>query len=148
MWSAGFTNPNQQWRALRFGFHTVGRYRLVGSPSWFLVCWNCGGMKGCLIRGWDLDFPVGGATSTLAGGATLAARWLHEPQPISNQPVGLGFPYRCGAVSTWDPRFRARGVGLVEMWKNFDSGMGVYYPWVRQDLGVVRRGYSRCVLAP
>ena len=105
-------------------------------------------MKGCLIRGWDLNFPVGGATSTLAGGATLAARWLHEPQPISNQPVGLGFPHRCGAVSTWDPRFRARGVGLVEMWKNFDSGMGVYYPWVRQDLGVVRRGYSRCVLAP
>ena len=32
----------------------------------------------------------------MARGATLAARWLHEPQPISNQPVGLGFPHRAG----------------------------------------------------
>ena len=76
--------------------HCVGRYRLVGSPSWFAVCWNCRGMKGFLIRGWDLYIPVSGATSTLDGGATLAARWLHEPQPISNQPVGLGFPHRAG----------------------------------------------------
>ena len=59
--------------------HCVGRYRLVGSPSWFAVCWNCRGMKGFLIRGWDLNITVRGATSTLDGGATLAARWLHEP---------------------------------------------------------------------
>ena len=39
------------------------------------------------------------ATSTLAGGATLAARWLHEPQPISNQPVVVGISIPCGAVS-------------------------------------------------
>ena len=32
----------------------------------------------------------------MARGATLAARWLHEPQPISNQPVGLGFPHPAG----------------------------------------------------
>ena len=50
-------------------------------------------MEGFLIRAWDLNLPVSGATSTMAGGATLAARWLHEPQPISNQPVWLGFPY-------------------------------------------------------
>ena len=74
----------------------VGRYRPVGSPSWFPVCWNCRDIEGFLIRGWDLNLPVSGATSALAGEATLAARWLHEPQPISNHPVGLGFPHTAG----------------------------------------------------
>ena len=44
----------------------------------------------------DINFPVSGATSTLAGGATLAARWIHEPQPISNQPLWLGVPHCAG----------------------------------------------------
>ena len=82
------------------GFHTVwGRYRPVGSPSWFPVCWNCRDMERFLIRGWDLNLPVRGATSTLVRGATLAARWLHEPQPISNQPVWL-VSTPCGAATT------------------------------------------------
>ena len=43
---------------------------------------------------------------------TLAARW-HEPQPISNQPVGLEFPQHAG-------RYRPRGIsvfvaGLLEL---------------------------------
>ena len=79
--------------------HWVGRYRPVGSPSWFQVCWKCRDMEGFLMRGWELNLPVSGATSTLAGGATLAARWLHEPQPISNQPVVVGISIPCGAVS-------------------------------------------------
>ena len=54
--------------------HCVGRYRSRGSSSWFSICWNCRDMEGFLIRGWDLNLPVSGATSTLAGGATLAAR--------------------------------------------------------------------------
>ena len=37
--------------------------------------------------------PGCGGTPTSTKGVTLAARWLHEPQPISNQPVGLGFPH-------------------------------------------------------
>ena len=53
-------------------------------------------MEVFLMREWDLNLPVSGASSTLAGGTTLAARWLHEPQPISNQPVWLGFPHRAG----------------------------------------------------
>ena len=53
-------------------------------------------MEGFLICGWDLVLLVCGATSTLARGATLAARRLHEPQSISNQPVRLGFPHRAG----------------------------------------------------
>ena len=53
-------------------------------------------MEEFLIRRWHLILPVSGAPSTLARGATLAARWLREPQPISHQPVGLGFPHRAG----------------------------------------------------
>ena len=53
-------------------------------------------MEEFLIQGWDLNLPVSGATSTLAGGAILAARWLHEPQPISNHLLWLGFPHRAG----------------------------------------------------
>ena len=32
----------------------------------------------------------------MARGATLATRWLQRLQPISNRPVGLGFPHRAG----------------------------------------------------
>ena len=71
----------------------VGRYQPVESPSLSPVCWNYRDMERFLIRGWDLNLPVSGTTSTLAEGATLADRWLHEPQLISNQPVGLGFPH-------------------------------------------------------
>ena len=39
---------------------------------------------------------VRGGTSTLSRGTILAARWLHELPPISNQPMGVGFPYRAG----------------------------------------------------
>ena len=52
-------------------------------------------MEGVLIRGWDLILPGCGGTSTLARGATLAVRWLHElPSTISQS--GLGFPHRAG----------------------------------------------------
>ena len=53
-------------------------------------------MERYLIWGWDLILPVCGTTSTLARGATLAAHWLHEPQPVSTEPVGLGFTHREG----------------------------------------------------
>ena len=86
----------------------MGRYRPGGSPSWFPVCRKCRDMEGFLIRGFDLNRPVSGATSALAGGATLAARWLHEPQPISNQPVWLGFPHLAGKYRPGDPRFRPK----------------------------------------
>ena len=63
-------------------------------------------MEGFLIRRWDLTLPVSGTTSTLVGGATLATRWLQQPQPISNQPVGLGFPHRA-------ERYRPGGSALL-----------------------------------
>ena len=96
MWSAGFTNPHQQWCTLSWGFHTVWG----GIDPWDNRLGSrfvgiCRDMEEFLIRGWDLNLPVSGPTSTLAGGATLAARW-HAPQPISNHPVGLGFPHLAG----------------------------------------------------
>ena len=48
------------------------------------------------MRGWELTLSGCGGASTLARGATIAARWFHEPQRISNQPVGLGFPDLAG----------------------------------------------------
>ena len=101
-----------------------------------------------LIRGWDLSLPVSGATSTLAGGATLAARWLHEPQPVTNQPVGLWFP-PCAAVSTLG--IFVFVAGLLELYsygRISHPGMGIYLPLVRRELGVGPRGNSRGVLAP
>ena len=53
-------------------------------------------MEDFQTRGWELTLSGFGGTSALARGATLAARWLHEPQSISNHPVGLGFSYPAG----------------------------------------------------
>ena len=76
-------------------------------------------MEGFLIRGWKLILPGCGGTSALAREATLAARWLHEPQPISNHPVGLGFHTLRDGIDPGDLRFRPRVVGFVEIWKGF-----------------------------
>ena len=53
-------------------------------------------MEGFMTRGRELILPGYGRTAALSGGATLAAYWLHAPQPISNQPVWLGFPHFAG----------------------------------------------------
>ena len=77
-------------------------------------------MEVFLTRGWELALPGCSGTSTLARGATLAARWLHEPQPISNQPVvGWCFHTLWGGIDPGDPRFRSRVVEVVEIWKGF-----------------------------
>ena len=70
-------------------------------------------MEGLLIRRQNLILPECGGMSTLARGATLTARWLHEPQPISNRPVELGFPHAAGRYRPGDLRFRSRVVGVV-----------------------------------
>ena len=53
-------------------------------------------MEGFFIRRSELILPGCGGTSTLTRGTTLAARWLHKPQPISDHPVGLEFPHPAG----------------------------------------------------
>ena len=95
-------------------------------------CWRCRDMEGIPIRGWEITLPGCGGTSALARGATLAARWLHEPKPISNQPVGLGFPHRAGrhrpGVSTfsspgcWTRRYL--GGFLIRGWELILPGCG------------------------
>ena len=74
----------------------AGRYRPGGSAFSSLGCWKCRDMEGFLTRGWELILPGCSGTSALSRGGTLAARWLHDPQPISNQPEWLGVPHRGG----------------------------------------------------
>ena len=75
--------------------HPAGRYRPGGSEFSSPGCWSCRYMEGFLSRRWEIILPGCGGTSALARGATLAARWLHEPQPISNHPV-------CGGKSSFE----------------------------------------------
>ena len=58
-------------------------------------------MERFLIREWAIILPGCDRTAALARGAILAARWLQEPQPISNHPVGLGFPHPAGRYLPW-----------------------------------------------
>ena len=76
-------------------------------------------MEGFLIRGWELILPGCVRTSTLSREATLAARWFHEPQPISNQPISLGFHTLRGGNDPGDLPLRPRVVGVVGIWKGF-----------------------------
>ena len=75
-------------------------------------------MEEFFVRGLNIILPACGGISKLATGATLAARRLHEPQPISNHPVGLGFPHLGGDFDPGSPRFRPRVDGVVEIWKD------------------------------
>ena len=60
-------------------------------------------MKGFLNRGRDLILP--------------GWRWLYEPLPNSNQPVGLRFSHRAGRYRLMaNHRFRPRFVGVVDMY--------------------------------
>ena len=76
--------------------HPAGRYRPGGSAFSSPGCWSCRGMEEILTRGWGIILPWCGGTSTLSQKAILAARWLHEPQPIGNQPDGLEFSHLAG----------------------------------------------------
>ena len=65
-------------------------------------------MERFLIRRGGPILPGCGGTSALARGAILAARWLHEPQPISNQLVAWGFNTARGGAEPGDLCFRPR----------------------------------------
>ena len=98
---AGSMSPSQsaitQWG---WGFHTL---RGGIDPGDLRFRWSCRFIEDFLTRGWELILPGCGRTSTLSRGETLAARWIHEPQVISNHPVGSGFPHPAG-------RYRPRGI--------------------------------------
>ena len=40
-------------------------------------------------------------------------------QPISDRPVGAGFPHRAGGVDPGDHRFRPGAAGVVDVWSDF-----------------------------
>ena len=65
--------------------HRARRCRPGGSIFSSTVCWISICMEGLRTWGWDLILPGCAGTSTLAPGANLAARWLCEPQSVSNQ---------------------------------------------------------------
>ena len=112
-------------------------------------CWICTCIGVFLIRGWCLILPTCGGTSTLVRGEIMAARKLHEPQPISDQWMGVGFPHRAG-------RYRPLGFtvfvpGLLELYiygRIPDPGMTPCPARVRRDLDVGPRGSYCSSLAP
>ena len=97
----------------------------------------------------NLILPGFIGTSTLSLLATLTAPWLHEPQPISFQPVGLGFPHRA-------ERYRPGGSAFSSpiCWSCRDMEMFVIRGWdlsfprMRWDLNIGQRANSRHALAP
>ena len=133
-------------RSVGLGFpHLSGRYRRGGSAVSSPGCWSCREIEGFLTRGWEFILFGCGGTSPLARGATLATRWLHEPQPISNHPVGLGFAHPAGRYRPGGSAVSSRLVGVVEIRKVFVDGSlslpGAGEPRVGQ------RGNSRRALA-
>ena len=89
--------------------HLAGRYRPGGSAFSSSGCWSYKYIEAFSTRGWERILSGCGGTSALARDATLAARWLNEPQPISNQPVGLGFPHRAGRYRRGGSAFSSPG---------------------------------------
>ena len=73
-------------------------------------------MEGLLIRGWNIILPRCGVTS-LSRGATPAASWLHESQPICYHP-GWGFHTVRGGIGPGDLGLRPGLVGFVMIWKD------------------------------
>ena len=62
-------------------------------------------MEGFLTQGWELILPGCGGTSALARGATLAARWLHEPSQSAITQWGWGFHTLRGGIDLGNLRF-------------------------------------------
>ena len=124
--------------------HTSGRYRPGGSAFSSAGCLSCGDKEGFLNRGSEITLTGCGGTSALARAATIAARWLHEPQPIGNDPVGLGFPHPAGAFSTRRITVCVPALSELYMYEGIaEPGMGTYPPRARLDRGVFQRGNSR-----
>ena len=71
--------------------HHARWYRPGGSPFVSPARRTCRGMEGILMRKCYLIFP--------------GWRWLHEPQPFSDQPVALGSPQRAWRYRPGGPPF-------------------------------------------
>ena len=117
---AGSTNLNQsaitQWG---WDFHIARGSIDPGGVCFRPRVVGCRGMQGFLIRGQNRILPECGEKLTLASSATPAARWLHEPQSFSNQPMRLGFPHRAERYRPGGSALLSRVVGVVEIRKDF-----------------------------
>ena len=83
----------------------------------------------------------------MSRGATLAPRWLHQPELIRNQPEWRwGFHISRGGIYRENVRFCFRVVGVVHVRKGFLSGDGTYRPRVRRDFNVAPRDNFRHAL--
>ena len=139
--SQPISNQLESW-----GFHTVrGGIDPLSSPG----CWSLRDMEGLLIRGRG-PFLLGRCgTSALARGATTDPRWLHEPQPISNQQVGLGVSHRPGWYRPGGSQFPSPGCWSCKDMEGFIiRRYDPILPRVRGDLDVGPRVHSRRALAP
>ena len=89
--------------------HPAGRYRPGGPAFSTSGSWSCRDRERFMIRGWELILSGCGGISALSRGATLAARWLHEPQPIRNQLSGVGLLHRAGRYRPGRSLFSSAG---------------------------------------
>ena len=106
-----------QWMGV--GSHRAGRYRPGGPLLLSPGCWNCKCMKGFMIRGWEYIFPGFGETSALTRGATLAVRWLQEPQQFSGQPIAVEFQHCAGRCRPGGSLFSPPGCWICRCMEDF-----------------------------
>ena len=88
--------------------HRPGLCRPGVSPFESSVCWSCRRVDGCGILKWEVILP--------------GRRWLHLSQPISDEPLGLGFHTARGGINLGDHHSRPRCV--LDVWKHFGSRYG------------------------
>ena len=97
------------------GFHTVRGGIVPRGHRLSPVRRSCRCMEGRLIPG---------CTRILYGCCRR-----HGPQPMSGQPLGLGFPHRAGRGRPGrSPSFRSRFIGVVDV---SDSGVGMFRPRIK-----------------
>ena len=104
----------------------AGRYRLGESLQGEGVedVWDDSWYRDGLLssRGW-------GRISTWSRGETLAACWLHEPPPTSNQSIRRDFHTVQSGIELGDQCCRSRST--LQMYGTISGpGMGPYRPWV------------------
>ena len=95
--------PQQQWCTRSWGLHTVRGGIVRGDNRFRLRLFR-------VVNVWKVFFSDDGIVWIAPG-----CRWLNEPQPISNQLVGLGCPHRKGGIDSEDHRFGLWFVNLVCM---------------------------------
>ena len=123
---------NNQWTGV--GFHAVRgdiHPRNDRVRPWVVGVLHDMHMEEFLVQGWKNIVPGCGGTSTLAREEILATRWLYYPQPISDQPLGVGLPHTCGGRHRpKEPLFSFAGLLKLLMYPWYcgvcGPGMGPY----------------------